>query len=814
MSQPHPVLECAFFSQYGAPGVLAWTDITEFMRDDKSGATTNRGRQEATQKFTTGTLTVPLDNRFGAFDDKNPSSPFYPNLLPMKALRTSMEYPGMPGLIPDPRFQSGLGGWGNAANCTLSAIAPTIPMQRGLIRMSQTGGLANPSFRGPPVLTGFTVGKTMACSIRLVHATVLATGTPYIGIAYYSNTAGTTLISQSATNGAVVNIATNEVRLSHYAVVPATTQSVRVYLGWTASSTQVTVADYSGAVLDQMVANTVPTFTTLITSYVDSWPKTWDVKDSVVTMSGSDGLKVMALGGMTTPAYVSYVKGAANPPSVYLRMHEEPLAGAPPVDVRFLDEFTGAAHAQVSYVVNTGPLFGADGCAITDPDTSWSAIGNSSQDLGACLLSAQLSPSGVGPWTFNFWFKWIRPSSMVAEHPAVGDQLLAFGYELPGTNSPSYLAIEWGPNGTVRGRIDQQSGSKFHTLPGTTVVGDGIWHMITLVSTGVFYNLYVDGLLTGSAGYVSGGASITATAGRMPGGSAATPGAWPPTMEGTGQYDELMLYRTVALSAAEVSNLFSNARNVYPQERSDQRVGKILDLITWSAANRNISTLGRRVDPVSVPFFEANPLQYLQKVEDSEGGLLFLAADGRLTFVDVSTLTSADQYVLSHSTWTPAGPLSYEKLDTEGGDKTLYTRAVMTREGGGKQIADIDKTEYGIRPLSKSVITASDEETLNLGYWYLDHYRSPVSHINAMVVNPLISETLFNEVMALEIGMRITITVFPPPGTSSYNYVAMIQGIRHDVKRGRWRTTFDLSDQWGIRYERIGDLIGAYPMGL
>jgi hypothetical protein len=79
---PTVTVECAFAS---APGALSptYTDITDYVLSFQ----TRRGRSDELQPYSAGTASIVLNNQDGRFDPTNASSPYSPNVLPMKLLR-------------------------------------------------------------------------------------------------------------------------------------------------------------------------------------------------------------------------------------------------------------------------------------------------------------------------------------------------------------------------------------------------------------------------------------------------------------------------------------------------------------------------------------------------------------------------------------------------------------------------------------------------------------------------------------------------------------------------------------------------------
>lgn len=68
-----------------------WTDISSYVR---SGSI-SRGRQRETDRYKAGTCSLTLDNRDRRFDPEYASSPYSPNVLPMKRIRLRVNYLGV-----------------------------------------------------------------------------------------------------------------------------------------------------------------------------------------------------------------------------------------------------------------------------------------------------------------------------------------------------------------------------------------------------------------------------------------------------------------------------------------------------------------------------------------------------------------------------------------------------------------------------------------------------------------------------------------------------------------------------------------------
>jgi hypothetical protein len=79
---PSLIVEVAFTTNPGSSSPV-WTDISAYVRS----ASIRRGRQRELDRINAGTCTLELNNTSRRFDPTNTSSPYYPNVLPMRRLR-------------------------------------------------------------------------------------------------------------------------------------------------------------------------------------------------------------------------------------------------------------------------------------------------------------------------------------------------------------------------------------------------------------------------------------------------------------------------------------------------------------------------------------------------------------------------------------------------------------------------------------------------------------------------------------------------------------------------------------------------------
>lgn len=824
MANPNPVLEVAWTSDVQSPP-YKWRDCTHYVRDDQMAISAKRGRQAATGTFPPGQANLPLDNRARHFSPTNTSGPWFGYLDPLRPFRISMEFPGAPGLIPDPLNRAGVSQW--SAKTNVSSIAwgaPAFDLGYGTVNVAATAGSLVQAHSAPVLVLAPQVGMRAAGSARVVAA---GTSTGFrVSIQFYTDTAGTVVNGAQVDGASVTAAAGDEVRVTVGAVIPASTQSYRLILGCTTPQAG-SVNKWFKTVTD--IIGITEFFTPLFTGYTDGLPYEWDVADNIGTLTGKDAFKILGNARIDTPSYGKFVRSLATQPSHWFRFNETLPPQQSAWSVALIDAITGLGLGSLSNStdtilgINEGPLLGVSGCSITDPDFALSTIGlDRAKDFGTVVINTTTLPAGgLTPWTIAFWIR-SQVGTVVDGDPVfhIGYDNNQFGAAALVTTSHTYATVRGlgsGRYGKLDWNInDSVAGESHSTRQGTIdVVTDKQWHMIALTFDGTNYKGYTDGFLEFTELKDAGGVVLTGLPFTFNGIdgfdlSADDPG-W--------ALDELMIWKTTAIDATTISNLYTNAKLVYPTERSYQRAGKILDAASWPASLRELTTSGRLVQPVLEAFANASPVQYLQVLESSEPGLLFAKANGNVALVDYMTLTG-DDYTVPISTWgTGVGELTYERVVVQNDDSLLYTQGQAQRLGGQTQYADdaAKQLRYGVRPTPgrSNLLLTNDDEPREIAQWDLDHFKGGLQRLTGLIINPLASEAVLAAFVALEIGKLIKVRVREPGQVGYTEYTVQIQGITNTITRKKWRAQLDLADQYGKRYFRVGDtLAGTYTLGL
>ena len=220
---------------------------------------------------------------------------------------------------------------------------------------------------------------------------------------------------------------------------------------------------------------------------------------------------------------------------------------------------------------------------------------------------------------------------------------------------------------------------------------------------------------------------------------------------------------------------------------SGARVSAVLDMLSvaWPEDKRSIdvgeSTLGADV-------FAGNALQYLQKISDSEQGLLFIAKNGDLVFRDRLDATPT---TASLTDFTDDGTgIPFTLTAVNYGSELLYNQAVVT-SGELSAQADNDRSQvaYGVTSVELDTLVSTSAQLQNLADFLVQKYGEPEYRFETISVNlDTVGATYKATCLGLEIGDVVSIT-FTPNGIGDpiqqYGQIIRIshelEPLRHDM---------------------------------
>ncbi len=245
------------------------------------------------------------------------------------------------------------------------------------------------------------------------------------------------------------------------------------------------------------------------------------------------------------------------------------------------------------------------------------------------------------------------------------------------------------------------------------------------------------------------------------------------------------------LSAAELDSFVTTS------QLSSARVTAILNRpeVAWPIANRSIET-GLTTLQADTVAENTNALQYLQLVDTTENGQLFMSRSGAVTFKNRAFNPSFISTVVFADDATP-NAIRYSNIGVMYGSENLYNRVTITRNGGSPQVADSTTSQnaYGVAAFSiDGVLLTTDAEALNFANYLVGLYDEPELRINEVTVN--LHDKTPEEVehlCQLEIADVVQIKFTPNQIGSQIDQYAMVTGISHDIGIDNHRVSLQLA---------------------
>ena len=269
------------------------------------------------------------------------------------------------------------------------------------------------------------------------------------------------------------------------------------------------------------------------------------------------------------------------------------------------------------------------------------------------------------------------------------------------------------------------------------------------------------------------------------------------------------------LSAAEMDT-FTNTVQL-----SSARINTILNRpeVAWPVANRNLDT-GIATLQADVVTENANALQYLQLVESTENGKLFIDRSGQVTFKNRIPVPSLNDIAVFADDST-ADSIQYTNIDVIYGSENLYNRVSITRANGTAQTVDsvTSQDAYGVASLSlDGLLFNSDADSLELANYLINLYELPELRLNSLTVN-LHDKTSaqVQKLTTLEIADAAQIIFTPNQIGSAIEQYAVVTGVNHDIGIDRHTITYFFSSIFYVAlilddpiYGRLGGFLPTY----
>ncbi len=243
-----------------------------------------------------------------------------------------------------------------------------------------------------------------------------------------------------------------------------------------------------------------------------------------------------------------------------------------------------------------------------------------------------------------------------------------------------------------------------------------------------------------------------------------------------------------------LANLLLNDGSGYIAEASHTRVENVLTTLGWPAADRDLKSGSVSVIATGA-LANINARDHLQKVQDAELGILFVAFDGDMTFHARTTRTTAPYATSSATFGDDPGEFPYVNITTILDRSLLYNQVRGQRDGGTEMVMNDTTSQdtYGKRCLSKpSLLLANDEQVEVLCNFLLAKYKDAI-YFRAKSIDILPNgdtANLYPKVFSYDISTRITVRL----DAASLDREFFIEGIEESASAldGNWKVSWQL----------------------
>jgi hypothetical protein len=244
-------------------------------------------------------------------------------------------------------------------------------------------------------------------------------------------------------------------------------------------------------------------------------------------------------------------------------------------------------------------------------------------------------------------------------------------------------------------------------------------------------------------------------------------------------------------------------------ESSGTRINTVLNLpeINYQGA-RAIDTGSSTLGAYAIAQ-DTNVLNYLQLVNTSEQGYLFMSANGTLTFKGRSSVLNP----VAGATFNTDGTgLPYQTLVNQYGDELLYNYIVTQSPAGAKQTASNSQSialyqaqQYALMDL----LNSTTSEVAGLGNYLLGKYQNPVLRFTGLSTQmAALSTANQNIILGLDMTSVCTVVknfVVGTPATETQTLI--VSGISHNITPGSHIVSYTFESTDGNQYMTLNDAI-------
>lgn len=267
----------------------------------------------------------------------------------------------------------------------------------------------------------------------------------------------------------------------------------------------------------------------------------------------------------------------------------------------------------------------------------------------------------------------------------------------------------------------------------------------------------------------------------------------------------------------------------------DVRASRVLDAVgidsSMRVLDRGTTTFAATTFAKEVTFestgntasFGYPAIEYLRKVADTEGGVLYADTQGRINVKSRLSVVEEARSATSQatfgpfitgatsSTWSdPAAAWSdptagwavgeihvpYESVSVVYTFDDIRNIERFTRQGGVMQTATdaASQAKYGNATHEETgLLMDSDPQALGLARWWLKQEKDDRVRVNQIQTNPMLDVDARSQALQRQLRDRVSV-VIDRPGVGVSTQQSIIEGVAHTITPNSWRTAYSFTD--------------------
>lgn len=748
MTSPTYKVEIAFDSGWAtAAGSRTWTDVSDYVLWS-DGININVGRRDERSVADANQLSLTLKNTDGRFTPGKTGGAYYPNVKIGRPIRVTAQTPPKKDAnllsAANADFESGVGSWtaGGTVPPTLAQSATQAYSGSNSLRVTWgTGGtfpLAQVS------LTGLTVSSIYTFAVYVY----VPTGSPDVRTAIGGIAAGTSTAVKDSW-----------VRLTQTFTATGTSHNLQIWPSTSPTAGQLVYVDAAMAVEGSTVGdfNT----TTIVTStrflgFVDEWNVAWPATtDTHSTCAVTATSRLSRLGAQATLRPLLQEVILTDAPSLYWPLGEA-MGATRAASIGSVSTVQRVKDGTVVFGNGNGPLTDEStavkitGSGLLKSDGTFTTGSAFTVEGLVCAITGDPSATvltmfitGTDPSTVTVTFDWVTGAPVLC------------AATLTGSAGAPNLAQDYAPG-----------------------FSDNEVHHWAVTVSGTLVKIYWDGVSVASS---SAGSSYGAGASQINLGTS-----------GSDYALSHVAVHTSALSAATLLEHTDAALTGYISDTAADRLARYAEFAGIPAGETSFET-GQVLDITHIDTTDTTALDLMRKVETTENGVLFDAADGTLTFHD-----RAHRYAAAAAASWAAGTSGQIQADFSPTlDQSVLVNDATGTSGDGSVVERVvDQAsfdDYGPAQASVEVFTSDEDEPLLAASWLVGNYAEPAVRAPAVSVE-IANMTATDQAVALgvTVGDKLALSSLPSQApASAIDYFS--EGYAESITSASHRLTFNVT---------------------